>query len=78
VNFQNVFAAGALVKTVDVLRDYSERRRASFEFGKGGVTGVGLNGGDETATPVVPLPTQLWIAHESFRRGQIFRLELPP
>src|SRR5581483_2961071 len=28
--------------------------------------------------PVVPLPDQAWVAREGFRRGEVFRLEVPP
>ncbi len=39
---------------------------------------IGLNAGDEAAPPVVPLPTELWIARERFGRSEIFGFELAP
>ena len=42
------------------------------------MAGIGLNGGDKGATPVVPLPAEFGVAGEGFRCGEIFGAEIFP
>ena len=72
-----VASAGALVQAVDVLGDQREARTLT-PAGEHLVRRVRPRRGDRRAAPVVPLPHQLRIHGERFRRGELLGAELPP
>src|SRR5438270_5584462 len=64
VELEDPAAAGALVQTVDVLRDQREAGLGDFKLSQGPMSGVGLGFRNETAAPVVPFPNQARIERE--------------
>jgi len=66
VILEHALAAGALVKSVDVLRNEGESRKAAGEFRQRQVTGVRFGLADQLAAELVPVPDELRVALKRF------------
>lgn len=75
---QDGFAAGALVKIVDVLGHEGELRHVVRHRGDRDMSRIRLGAQYADSAPFVPAPNQLGIVPECLRRCEIFRVEALP
>ena len=66
------------MEAVDILGDEREYRSTAFKFYKREVAGIGMNPGDQRASPPIPFPDELGIFRKGLRRGEIFRPKVAP
>ncbi len=69
---------GPFMEAVDILRDEREIDLALRQLGQREMTGIGLSGRDQPATPVIPLPDEARVSPEGFGRGEILGPEIAP
>jgi hypothetical protein len=78
VQFDDVPAPGALVKSIHVLRDEMEPLKEPLHFCQSEVGGVWICIGDELPPPLIPFPNEAGIASEGARSGQFLGSEFCP